>query len=207
MSLAKANFEIHFPTILSRMSLVEANFVNTPQFIYIKHNIIVIAFIRKTLRCISVKERENHAPALPVSWPPPTKDPILVAPPKSQRSFWSWLLQAKCYRQSIFIHYTYDTFYACLFSHHNIHTHIKYIFRVSISMCMCPHDSVFTSMKFQCIFPSWPFYMFLLNVDIYITHDLEELISTWIISKPKIPCLLHTCKFVHQFTTWPVCRF
>jgi hypothetical protein len=89
---------------------------------------IVIAFIRKTLNCISVKGRGNHALAPPVSWPPPTEDTILVASPESQRSLWSWFLQAKCYRQSIFIHYTYNSYYVCSFPHHNIHTHIKYIF-------------------------------------------------------------------------------
>jgi hypothetical protein len=67
----------------------------------------------------------------------------LVAPPESQRSHLSWSLQPKCYRKSIFIHYTYVTFYACSFPHYNIHTYIMYIFRVSISTCMCPHDSVY----------------------------------------------------------------
>jgi len=103
---------------------------------------IVIAFTIKTLNSISAKRRENHTPAPPVSWPPPTEDPILVAPLESQGSFWSWSLQVECYREFIFIHYTYVTFYACSFPHHNIHTHIKYIFRVSISTCKCPHDSV-----------------------------------------------------------------
>jgi hypothetical protein len=37
---------------------------------------------------------KNHAPAPPVSWPPLTEDPILVAPPESQGSFWLWFLQA-----------------------------------------------------------------------------------------------------------------
>jgi hypothetical protein len=49
------------------MPLTEANLVNMLDFIYIEHNIIVIAFIKKTLNCISVKGRESHAPALPVS--------------------------------------------------------------------------------------------------------------------------------------------
>jgi hypothetical protein len=83
-SLAEANLAIHFPVILSRMPLAEtnliihiptillwtplakANLVNTLDFIYIEHNIIVITFIEKTLNCISVKGRENHAPAPPV---------------------------------------------------------------------------------------------------------------------------------------------
>jgi len=59
MSLAKANLVIHYPAFLSRMSLVEANLTNTPDFIYIEHNIIVIAFIMKILNCISVKGRET----------------------------------------------------------------------------------------------------------------------------------------------------
>jgi hypothetical protein len=45
------------------MPLAEANLVNTLDFIYIKHDIIVIAFTRKTLNCITAKRRENHTPA------------------------------------------------------------------------------------------------------------------------------------------------
>jgi len=126
------------------MPLAEANLVNTLNFIYIEHDIIVIAFTRKTLNCISAKRRENHTPAPLVSWPSLTEDPIVVAPPESQGSLWSWSLQAECYKESIFIHYTYVTFYACSFPHHNIHTHIMYIFRVSISTCKRPHDSIYT---------------------------------------------------------------
>ena len=143
MPLAEANLIIHFPTILSWMSLVESILINMPDFIYIEHNIIVVAFIIKILNCMSLKERENYALASPISWPPPIEDPIPVTPPESQRSLWSCFLQAKCYSKSIFIHYTYGTFHACSFSHHNIHIHIKYIFKVGISMCKCSHDSVF----------------------------------------------------------------
>jgi len=121
MPLAEANLVIYSPTILLWTSLAKANLVNTPYFIYIEHNIIVIAFIKKTLNCISVKGRGNHAPAPLVSWPPLIEDPIMIAPPESQRSLWSWFLQAKCYKQSIFIHYTYNSFYACSFHHYNIH--------------------------------------------------------------------------------------
>jgi hypothetical protein len=86
------------------MPLVEANLVNMLDFIYIEHGIY--AFTRRTLNCISAKRRENHTPAPPISWPPPIRDPILVASPESQGSFWSWSLQAEFYRESIFIHYT-----------------------------------------------------------------------------------------------------
>jgi len=46
------------------------------------------------------------------------------------------------YRESIFIHYSYITFYTCSFPHNNIHTFIMYIFKVSISMCKCSYDSI-----------------------------------------------------------------
>ena len=46
------------------------------------------------------------------------------------------------YKESIFIHYSYVTLYACSFSHNNIHTYIIYIFKVSISMCKCSYDSI-----------------------------------------------------------------
>jgi hypothetical protein len=39
MPLEEANLVIHFPTILSWMPLVEANLVNTLDFIYIEHDI------------------------------------------------------------------------------------------------------------------------------------------------------------------------
>jgi len=55
---------------------------------------IIIAFTRRILNCISANRRENHAPALPISWPPLTEDPIPVAPLESQGSFWLWFLQA-----------------------------------------------------------------------------------------------------------------
>jgi len=66
MPLAETNLIIHIPTILLWTPLAKANLVNTLDFIYIEHNIIVITFIGKTLNCISVKGRENHAPAPPV---------------------------------------------------------------------------------------------------------------------------------------------
>ena len=160
MSLAEANLIIHFPTILSRMLLVESNLINMPDFIYIEHNIIVVAFIIKILNCISVKERENHALASPILWPPPAKNSIPITPPESQRILWLGFLPAKCYSKSIFIHYTYGTFHAFSFSHHNIHIHIKYIFKVGISMCKCPHDSVFIneiSVSFAQFLRRWNF--------------------------------------------------
>ena len=49
---------------------------------------------------------------------------------------------SRYYRESIFIHYSYVTFYTCSFPHNNIHTYIMYIFRVSISMCKCLYDSI-----------------------------------------------------------------
>jgi len=67
MPLAETNLVIHFLAILSRIPLAEANLVNMLDFIYIKHGVIVIAFTIKTLNCISVKGRENHAFALLVS--------------------------------------------------------------------------------------------------------------------------------------------
>jgi len=67
MPLAEANLAIRFLAILLRVPLAEANLVNTLDFIYIEHDIIVIAFTRKTLNCISAKRRENHTPALLIS--------------------------------------------------------------------------------------------------------------------------------------------
>jgi hypothetical protein len=41
MSLAEANLVIRFPAFLSRMPLAEANLVNTLDFIYIEHDILL----------------------------------------------------------------------------------------------------------------------------------------------------------------------
>ena len=59
---------------------------------------------------------------------------------------------SRYYRKSIFIHYSYVTFYACSFPHNNIHTYIIYIFRVSISMYKCSYDSIllYSHMKVYC---------------------------------------------------------
>jgi len=90
MPLAEANLVIHFPAILSRMPLVEANLVihfpailsRMPLFT-LNMIFIIIAFTRRILNCICANRRENHAPALPISRPPLTEDPIPVAPPES----------------------------------------------------------------------------------------------------------------------------
>jgi hypothetical protein len=95
---------------------------------------IVIAFTRRILNCISAKRRENHAPAPPVSWFPLTEDPILVAPPESQGSFWLWFLQAD------FIENPYSFSTHMLLSMH-VHfliitdIHISCIFSKLVSQC------------------------------------------------------------------------
>ena len=124
------------------MPLAEANLVNTLDFIYIEHDIYCNCIHHKNFKLHKCKEEGNHAPAPLVLWPPSAEDTIRVVPPESQGSLWSWSLQAECYKESIFIHCTYVTFYACSFPHHNIHTHIMYIFKVSISMCKCPQDLI-----------------------------------------------------------------
>jgi len=58
------------------------------------------------------------------------------------RKFLVMIPSSQYYRESIFIHYSYVTFYAWSFPHNNIHTYIMYIFKVSISMCKCSYDSI-----------------------------------------------------------------
>jgi hypothetical protein len=58
------------------------------------------------------------------------------------RKFLVMIPSSQHYRESIFIHYSYITFYTCSFPHNNIHTFIMYIFKVSISMCKCSYDSI-----------------------------------------------------------------
>jgi len=73
------------------------------------------------------------------------------------------------YRESIFIHYSYVTFYTCSFPHNNIHTYIMYIFRVSISMCKCSYDSILL-------------YSYIYNIHVKVYHyclDIELLLSNF----------------------------
>jgi len=97
---------------------------------------------KKISNCISVKERETtHLLRLP-------RDFL-----QYKIQSWSLLLIHKevfghdsfkpNVRQSIFIHYTYATFYACSFPHHNVHIHIKYI---SLELVVY-HVQVFTRLS------------------------------------------------------------
>jgi hypothetical protein len=73
------------------------------------------------------------------------------------------------YRESIFIHYSYVTFYTCSFPHNNIHTYIMYIFRVSISMCKCSYDSFLL-------------YSYIYSIHVKVYHyclDIELLLSNF----------------------------
>jgi hypothetical protein len=134
--LAKSNLIIHFPTILSRMPLAETNLVNMLDFIF-----IAIAFTRRILNCISAKGRENHAPAPPVSWLPLTEDPIMVAPPESQGSFWLWFLQANFIENP----YSFSTHMLLSMHFHFLiitNIHVSCIFSKLISQCKCSYDSI-----------------------------------------------------------------
>jgi len=55
MPLAEANLVIHPPTILSRMSLAEANLVNTLDFIYTEHNIYYNCIHQKNFKLYKYK--------------------------------------------------------------------------------------------------------------------------------------------------------
>ena len=107
--LAKSNLVIQLPAILSRMPLPEANLGNTLGLFTLNTIFIIIRFTRRILNCISSNRRENHAHASPVSRPPLTEDPILVAPPESQGSL--FLL-------SIHVHFLIITYIhiSCIFS-------------------------------------------------------------------------------------------
>ena len=69
------------------MPLAEANLVNTLDFIYTEHDIYCNCIYHKNFKLYKYKYKEDHAPASSVSRPPLIKDPILVAPPKSQGIF------------------------------------------------------------------------------------------------------------------------
>ena len=95
---------------------------------------IVIALTRRILNCISAKRRENHAPAPPVSWPPLTEDPIRVAYPESQGSFWLWFLQADIIENSyLFITHILLSMHVHFLMITNIH--ISGIFSKLVSQC------------------------------------------------------------------------
>jgi hypothetical protein len=142
MPLAEANLVINLPAILSRMPLAEANLVNMLDFIYIEHNIYCNCIHQKNFKLYKCKKEGKSR----------TYSAYLVTSPNRRSnpgcSFWitrkflviipsSWF-----YREFIFIHYSYVTFYAYSFPHNNKHTYIMYIFKVSIPMCKCSYDSI-----------------------------------------------------------------
>jgi hypothetical protein len=107
---------------------------------------IIIAFTRRILNCISVNRRENHAPASPVSRPPVTEDPILVAPPESQGSFLLSMhihfliityIHISCMFSELISQYTSvrltQFFYILIYS-----IHMKVYCYCLISNCYCP---------------------------------------------------------------------
>ena len=85
------------------------------------------------------------------------------------RKFLVMIPSSRHYRESIFIHYSYVTFYTCSFPYNNIHTYIMYIFRVSISMCKCSYDSILLYS-----------YVYSIHVKIYRYYiDIELLLSNF----------------------------
>jgi hypothetical protein len=135
---------------------------------------IIITFTRRILNCISANRRENHAPASPVSRPPLTEDPILVAPPESQRSFWLWFLQADIIKN------LYSSITHMLLSMH-VHfliityIHISCIFSELVSQCA----SVCMTQLFYILIYSIhvKVYCYCLTLNCYCLH-IELLLST-----------------------------
>jgi hypothetical protein len=120
--LVEANLVIHLPTILLWMPLAEANLVNTLDFIYIEHNIYFNCIHQKNFKLYKCKKEEKSC----------TCSACLVTSPnrRSNPGCSSWITRkflvmislSRYYRESIFIHYSYVTFYACSFPHNNKHT-------------------------------------------------------------------------------------
>jgi len=143
---------------------------------------IIIAFTRRILDCISANKRENHAPALPVSRPSLTEDPILVAPPKSQGSFWLWFLQADIIENS----YSFIThMLLSMYVHFLIITyiHISCIFSELVSQCASVHMTQFfyiliysIHVKVYCYCLTLNYYCLTLNC-YFPTVTVQQLLS------------------------------
>jgi hypothetical protein len=114
--------------------------------------IIVIAFTRRILNCISAKRRENHAPAPPVLWPPLIEDPILVAPPESQGSFWLWFLQADIIKNP----YSFITHMLL-----SMHVHFLIITNIHIS-------GIFSKLVSQCASVPMTKFFYILTYNIHV---------------------------------------
>jgi hypothetical protein len=150
MPLAEANLVIHLPAILSRMPLAEANLVNTLDFIYIEHNIYCNCIHQKNFKLYKCKKegKSRTCSACLVTSPDRRSNPGCSY--WITRKFLVMIPSSWFYRESIFIHYSYVTFYACSFPHNNKrsfphnnkHTYIMYFFKVSIPMCKCSYDSI-----------------------------------------------------------------
>jgi len=158
MPLAEANRVNLIPAILSRMPLPEANLGNTLGLFTLNTIFIIIRFTRRILNCISSNRRENHAHASPVSRPPLTEDPILVAPPESQGSLFLLSIHVhfliityihiSCIFSELMSQYTSvrmtQFFYILIYS-----IHMKVYCCCSISNCYCPISNCYCPI-FNC---------------------------------------------------------
>jgi hypothetical protein len=125
------------------MPLARANLVFTLDFIYIEHNIYCNCIHQKNFKlykCKLIWGKSRTCFACLVTSPNKRSNPGCSS--WIIRNFLVMIPSSQYYRESIFIHYSYVTFYACSFPHNNKHTYIMYIFRVSISMCKYSYDSI-----------------------------------------------------------------
>jgi hypothetical protein len=138
--LAEANLAIRFPAILSRMPLAEANLVNTLDFIYIEHDIYCNCIHQKNFKLYKCKKKGKSRTCSACFVTSPNRRSNPGCSSWITRKFLVMIPSSRYHKESIFLHYSYVTFYACSFPHNNKHTYIRYIFKVSISMCKCSYD-------------------------------------------------------------------
>jgi hypothetical protein len=189
LPLAEADLVIHLPAILSRMPLAEANLVNTLDFIHIEYDIYCNCIQQKNFKLYKCKRRENHAPALFVWRPPLIEDPILVAPPESQGSFWLWFLQADIIKNP----YSYITHMLLSMHVHFLiitYIHISCIFSELVSQCasvlMTQFFYILTysiHVKVYCYCLTLNCYCLIVTIQLLLYNfyclDIELLLSNW----------------------------
>jgi len=143
--------------------------------------------------------RGNHAPAPPVSWPPLTKDLILVALPESQGSFWLLFLQADI------IENPYSFITHMLLS---MHVHFLIITNIHISC-------IFSKLVSQCasVRMTQFFYIFTYNIHIKVycycpTVIVQSLLSRhWIVTVWILIRLLTISRVLELHFKWDWSRW
>jgi len=170
---------------------------------------IVIAFTRGILNCINANRRGKSR----------TCSTCLVTSRnrRSNPGCSSWITRkflvmiplSQYYKESIFIYYSYVTFYACSFPHNNKYTYIRYIFKVSISMYKCSMTQFFYVFTYNIHVKVYCYCLTLncyyLDIELILSNGYCPTIVVWTVTVQRLlsnHCCLNCCCPI--VTVWTV---